>query len=134
MSSIDQIPDAVVADVSEISGMWPWCTVTTSRSVGSKNSMNASAPVITFPPASVVSITTSSAKTWRIPPQSFVSIVRKYRAFSCLIASRSSTTPGRSEHADAGGFVALAPLFLRHAGDVDVGGQAPEGADGRLLL
>ena len=67
--------------------------------------MNSSAPVTTPPPASVVSITTSSVNTWRIPSQSLVSMVRKYRAFSCRIASMSSTppfyfsggrTPGRS--------------------------------------
>ena len=53
--------------------------------------MNSSAPVTTPPPDSVVSITTPSVNTWRIPSQSLVSMVRKYRALSCLMASRSST-------------------------------------------
>jgi hypothetical protein len=39
----------------------------------------------------VISITTSSVNTSRMASQSLVSIVRKYRALSCLIASMSST-------------------------------------------
>src|SRR4029079_14727531 len=52
--------------------------------------MNSSAPSTTLPPEDVVSTTTSAAKTLRIASQSFVSIVRKYRAFTCLIPSRWS--------------------------------------------
>src|SRR3954447_12967638 len=52
--------------------------------------MNSSPPVMRRPPAPVMSITTSSVNTSRIPAQSFVSISRKYRAFSRRIASTSS--------------------------------------------
>ena len=51
--------------------------------------MNSVAPETTEPPASLVSITTSSQKTSRIAAQSLVSMVRKYRAFNCFMASIS---------------------------------------------
>src|SRR5260370_7029900 len=38
-----------------------------------------------------------------------------------------------SEHADAGGLVALLPFLPAHAGGVDVLGQGTQGADRRLL-
>ena len=86
-----QIPVAVVDEVSSISGMCPWWTVTTSPSVARRNAMKSSAPAMTVPPDAVVSTTTSSAYTCRVSSQSLVSVVRKYRAFNCLIASMSST-------------------------------------------
>ena len=52
--------------------------------------MNSSAPVTMPPPDAVVSITTSSVNTARICSHCLVSMVRKYRALSCLIASTSS--------------------------------------------
>jgi hypothetical protein len=39
-----QTPVAVVADVSSISGMWPWCTVITAPIASRRNAMNRSAP------------------------------------------------------------------------------------------
>jgi hypothetical protein len=39
--------------------------------------MNSSAPVMMLPPASAVSMVTSSANSRRIPSQSFVSMVRQ---------------------------------------------------------
>ena len=90
MSCSAQMPVAVASEVREISGMWPWWTVIVPARASSRNARNSSAPVTSAPPDSDVSITTSSVKTCRKAAQSLVSRARKYRAFSCLIASVSS--------------------------------------------
>src|SRR5437588_519856 len=94
MSSIDQMPRAVVPDVTSISGMCPWCTVVTSFTAPRTKSAMAVEPLVT-PVPSVrpsrispdTSIVASGANTAANPSQSLVSIQRKYRAFSCLMSS-----------------------------------------------
>jgi hypothetical protein len=52
-------------------------------------------PRVIRPPSPVMSISTSSANTSARPSQSFVSISRKYRAFSRLMASMSPDSATR---------------------------------------
>ena len=65
MSSMAQMPDASVSEVRSISGVWHWWTVTTSPIAAMRKVKNSSAPMITLPPESVVSMVTSSVKHWR---------------------------------------------------------------------
>ena len=83
------MPRAVVGDVISISGMCPWCTVTTGPTAPSTNWRMFSLPCTTSRSGAswVVSIVASGANTAWKPSQSLVSMQRKYRALSCLICS-----------------------------------------------
>ena len=70
---------AVVGEVISISGMCPWCTVTTGPTTPSTNWRMFSSPCTTSRSgaSSVVSNVASGANTAWKPSQSFVSMQRK---------------------------------------------------------
>ena len=53
------------------------------------------------------------------------------RAPLLALAAESATSTARLQGAEAGSFVAPAPLLAGHARGLDVGGESPERADGR---